>query len=87
MNLISHTNKYIANGSKAVNPHLIEKIAKWITSMMKIFGVADNGTEIGFGSSDQSNGNVSYEMIFRHFIIIIITVIVFIVVIVVIDIY
>ncbi|CAO3608306.1 unnamed protein product [Cunninghamella blakesleeana] len=57
MNLISHTNKYMANGSKAVNPHLIEKVAKWITSIMKIFGVADNGSEIGFGSNDQTNGN------------------------------
>ncbi|CAO3616943.1 unnamed protein product [Cunninghamella echinulata] len=58
MNLISHTNKYMANGSKAVNPHLLEKVAKWITSMMKIFGVADNGSDIGFGSVDQANGNI-----------------------------
>ncbi|KAI9308617.1 cysteinyl-tRNA synthetase [Cunninghamella echinulata] len=66
MNLISHTNKYMANGSKAVNPHLLEKVAKWITSMMKIFGVADNGSDIGFGSVDQANGNVNTLMPYLH---------------------
>ncbi|KAI8096767.1 cysteinyl-tRNA synthetase [Halteromyces radiatus] len=54
MNMVSHANKYIANGSKLVNPHLLNKIATWVTSMMKIFGVADSGVELGFGtSSDQ----------------------------------
>lgn len=72
MNLISHTNKYMANGSKAVNPHLLEKVAKWITSMMKIFGVADNGSDIGFGSVDQANGNVSLNVTLNAYIFILI---------------
>ncbi|ORX49401.1 cysteinyl-tRNA synthetase [Hesseltinella vesiculosa] len=56
MNLISQTNKYMANGSKSVNPHLLSKVASWITTMMKIFGVADSGMEIGFGAN-ATNGN------------------------------
>ncbi|KAI8370507.1 tRNA synthetases class I (C) catalytic domain-containing protein [Radiomyces spectabilis] len=58
MDLITQTNKYMANGAKAVNVHLLGKVGKWITSMMKIFGVADSGADIGFGSTNQAGGNV-----------------------------
>ncbi|KAF7728406.1 hypothetical protein EC973_006214 [Apophysomyces ossiformis] len=61
MGLINQTNKYMANGSKAVNPHLLGKIAKWVTSTMKIFGVAEDGAEIGFGAGG-SSGNVEDQL-------------------------
>ncbi|OAD76974.1 hypothetical protein PHYBLDRAFT_185884 [Phycomyces blakesleeanus NRRL 1555(-)] len=54
MNLINETNKYMAGGAKLVNLHLLGKVAKWTTNMMKIFGVAENGAEIGFGASGQA---------------------------------
>lgn len=59
MDLITSTNKYMSTaGAKAVNPHLLGKIAKWVTTMMKIFGVSDNGVEIGFGAAaGQAAGN------------------------------
>ncbi|ORZ26022.1 cysteinyl-tRNA synthetase [Absidia repens] len=60
MSLVSQTNKYIATGSKSVNPHLLSKVATWVTSMMKTFGVVDNGVDIGFGSSDQSETLMPY---------------------------
>ncbi|GAN06823.1 cysteinyl-tRNA synthetase [Mucor ambiguus] len=59
VDLISNTNKYMnANGAKGVNIHILNKVAKWVTSMLKIFGVADNGVEIGFGAAaGQGSGN------------------------------
>lgn len=58
MDLINITNKYTtAAGAKGVNVHLLGKVAKWITNMMKIFGVAENGVEIGFGAAAGQGGN------------------------------
>lgn len=59
LDLVNVANKYMtAAGAKGVNVHLLNKVAKWITSLMKIFGVADNGVEIGFGAaSGQAGGN------------------------------
>lgn len=58
MDLINFTNKYTtAAGAKGVNVHLLNKVAKWITSLMKIFGVAENGVEIGFGATAGQGGN------------------------------
>ncbi|GAA5804655.1 hypothetical protein HPULCUR_010157 [Helicostylum pulchrum] len=58
MELVNYTNKYMTSaGAKNVNVHLLNKVAKWITSLMKIFGVADNGAEIGFGSVAGQSGN------------------------------
>ncbi|CEP13696.1 hypothetical protein [Parasitella parasitica] len=56
--LISNTNKYMNAGAKNVNVHLLNKVAKYVTSMLKVFGVADNGVEIGFGAAaGQEAGN------------------------------
>ncbi|KAI9487053.1 MAG: cysteinyl-tRNA synthetase [Benjaminiella poitrasii] len=59
MDLVSAANKYMnTGGAKGVNAHLLNKIAKWITSMLKTFGVADNGVDIGFGAAaGQAAGN------------------------------
>ncbi|KAI7867657.1 cysteinyl-tRNA synthetase [Spinellus fusiger] len=60
MTLINETNKYMAGGAKTSNPHLLSKVAKWITSMMKIFGVVENGTDIGFGTSSATETLMPY---------------------------
>lgn len=60
LDLISQANKYAAARGNQVNIHVLEKVAKWITSMLKVFGVADNGAEIGFGATNSGNAaNVS----------------------------
>lgn len=60
LDLITQTNKYAAAKGNLVNIHVLEKVAKWITSMLKTFGVADNGAEIGFGSTNNDGAaNVS----------------------------
>ncbi|KAI8070366.1 cysteinyl-tRNA synthetase [Gongronella butleri] len=66
MSLITQTNKYLAGGAKAVNPHLLTKVASWVTTMMKIFGVADNGVEIGFGSAVQGGSSDDAVMPYLH---------------------
>jgi hypothetical protein len=60
LDLITQSNKYAAAKGNLVNIHVLEKVAKWITSMLKTFGVADNGAEIGFGSTNNDGAaNVS----------------------------
>jgi cysteinyl-tRNA synthetase len=72
IDLISGTNKYMtAGGAKGVNVHILNKVAKWVTSMLKIFGVADNGVEIGFGAAGQASGNVSFKRFAIEFIMLI----------------
>jgi cysteinyl-tRNA synthetase len=64
LDLISQANKYAAARGNQVNIHVLEKVAKWITSMLKVFGVADNGAEIGFGATNSgSAANVSLSTI------------------------
>ncbi|KAI8988022.1 cysteinyl-tRNA synthetase [Mycotypha africana] len=60
MSLIGSTNIYMNTaGAKGVNTHLLNKIAKYVTSMLKVFGVADNGADIGLGNvAGQASGNV-----------------------------
>ncbi|KAI8075340.1 cysteinyl-tRNA synthetase [Gilbertella persicaria] len=60
MDTISATNKYMAaQGAKGVNTHLLTKVATWVTHMLKIFGVADQGIDIGFGAAvgHENSGN------------------------------
>jgi cysteinyl-tRNA synthetase len=54
LDLISQANKYAASKGNLVNIHVLEKVAKWTTSMLKVFGVADNGAEIGFGATNNA---------------------------------
>jgi cysteinyl-tRNA synthetase len=59
MDMINQTNKYMAGGARSVNVLLLEKVAKWITGLLKVFGVANKGAEIGFGAAaGQASGNV-----------------------------
>ncbi|KAI8646810.1 cysteinyl-tRNA synthetase [Parasitella parasitica] len=59
VDLISGANKYMKVDTKGVNVHILSKVAKWVTSMLKVFGVADNGAEIGLGAAaaGQEAGN------------------------------
>jgi cysteinyl-tRNA synthetase len=62
MELINKTNIYLSNGRNNINVNVLELIAKYVTKMLRIFGVVENATieEIGFGVSTQhSVENVS----------------------------
>jgi len=61
MELITKTNIYLSNGRNNINVNVLEKVAKYATKMLRIFGVVGNSAleEIGFGVSEQQNvGNV-----------------------------
>ncbi|KAI8375559.1 cysteinyl-tRNA synthetase [Blakeslea trispora] len=67
MDLIGATNKYMAaQGAKGVNTHLLNKVAKWVTSMMKVFGVADNGADIGFGAAGNGGAATTEEALMPY---------------------
>ena len=62
MELVNKTNVYLSSGRNNININVLEKVAKYITKMLKIFGVIENSAlnEIGFGTPAQKNvGNVS----------------------------
>lgn len=62
MELITNANIYLSNGRNNINVYVLENVAKYVTKMLRIFGVVGNSAleEIGFGVSEQQNvGNVS----------------------------
>ncbi|CAG8574782.1 303_t:CDS:10 [Dentiscutata erythropus] len=56
MELINKTNIYVSAGRNNINMVVLENIAKYVTNMLKIFGVIGNTSseDIGFGESEQS---------------------------------
>ncbi|OZJ02371.1 hypothetical protein BZG36_04436 [Bifiguratus adelaidae] len=60
--LVSAANIYISKGGRKLNAHVLNKVATWITSMLKVFGLTSNGEAIGFPST-ASAGQVSTEEI------------------------
>lgn len=66
MDMINQTNKYMSSNAKSINTHLLNKVAKWITSMLKTFGVADQGTDIGFGASGSSSNQNAEEILMPY---------------------
>ncbi|ORX90132.1 cysteinyl-tRNA synthetase [Basidiobolus meristosporus CBS 931.73] len=65
LDLINKTNIYISAGRNKINVPVVEKIAKYITRIMKSFGLADDGQLIGFGSSGQGVANAE-EMVMPY---------------------
>ncbi|CAO3702291.1 unnamed protein product [Rhizopus stolonifer] len=63
MDLISQTNKYTSANAKYINTHLLNKIAKWVTSILKTFGIADQGADIGFGAVAGTSQNTEEVLI------------------------
>ena len=62
MELVNKTNIYLSGGRNKININVLEKVAKYITKMLKTFGIIENSAsnEIGFGTSVQQNvDNVS----------------------------
>lgn len=59
MELINKTNIYVSAGRNNINMVVLENIAKYVTRMLKIFGVIGNisSEDIGFGESEQSTIN------------------------------
>ncbi|CAG8805122.1 24719_t:CDS:10, partial [Cetraspora pellucida] len=56
MELINKTNIYVSAGRNNISMYVLENIAKYVTKMLKIFGVIGNTSseDIGFGDSEQS---------------------------------
>ncbi|KAI9246848.1 cysteinyl-tRNA synthetase [Sporodiniella umbellata] len=66
MDLINQTNKYTSANAKAINPHLLNKVAKWVTSILKTFGVIDQGAEIGFGNQASGASQNTEEVLMPY---------------------
>lgn len=48
--LITRTNVYItARGNKALNVQLLENVARWTGSMLRMFGLGGSTEELGWG--------------------------------------
>ncbi|CAG8627195.1 21120_t:CDS:10, partial [Racocetra persica] len=56
MELINKTNIYVSAGRNNISIFVLENIAKYVTKMLKIFGIIGNTSseDIGFGESEQS---------------------------------
>ncbi|CAG8532574.1 10507_t:CDS:10, partial [Ambispora leptoticha] len=55
MDLVSKTNIYLSSKRGYTNIHVIEKIAKYATKILRVFGLCENTTDeaIGFGVTEQ----------------------------------
>jgi cysteinyl-tRNA synthetase len=62
--LVSVTNVYINTRSAKLNGTLLEYLAKWISRMLRVFGLGnDDESEIGWGQGEQDQGNVNVSLI------------------------
>ncbi|CAG8441231.1 7243_t:CDS:10 [Acaulospora colombiana] len=55
MDLVNKTNVYISAGRNSINVNAVELIARYVTKMLRIFGVMESTAteEIGFGTSEK----------------------------------
>ncbi|KAG9294593.1 hypothetical protein G9A89_008072 [Geosiphon pyriformis] len=55
MELINKTNTYLSGGRGYININVVAKVAKYVSEMMRIFGVAEDltGQDIGFVTSEK----------------------------------
>jgi cysteinyl-tRNA synthetase len=59
--LVSKTNVYISSQGKNINPKLVERIARWIGQMLRMFGLGEGeSSEIGWGQ--ERTGQVSFDV-------------------------
>ncbi|RKP36672.1 cysteinyl-tRNA synthetase [Dimargaris cristalligena] len=66
--LVKKTNVYINRRGLPANVPLVEEIARYITKLFKVFGLAQPGSVIGFGNSDSGTGSGSTEDIVRPYV-------------------
>ncbi len=70
MELINKANIYLSSGRNNINVNILEMIAKYVTKMLRTFGVTQSSAweEIGFGVTEQQNvGNVGLLLIIFFF--------------------
>jgi len=56
--LIVKTNIYLSGGRSKINMDVLEMIARYITRIFKVFGLADTGADIGFGANASSSTSI-----------------------------
>ncbi|RHZ79280.1 hypothetical protein Glove_150g98 [Diversispora epigaea] len=68
MELVYKTNIYIASGRSKININIIEKIANYVTKMLRIFGVIESSEsqEIGFGVSEKQKSVNKEEIVLPY---------------------
>lgn len=67
MDLVYKTNIYLASGRSKININIVEDIARYVTRVLRIFGViaSSESQEIGFGTTEkQLSVNVSFRSLF-----------------------
>lgn len=68
--IVSKTNVYINSRGKLLNVGVVESIARWVGSILRVFGLGEGETrEIGWGQ-DQGTGDVDVgvcsHLVSRH---------------------
>lgn len=64
--LVSRTNIYINTQGKNLNVGLIEHIARWVGSMLRMFGLGEGErAEIGWGQDEREGGDINVS--FPHY--------------------
>ncbi|KAL1922183.1 uncharacterized protein VTP21DRAFT_9722 [Calcarisporiella thermophila] len=66
MDLVSTTNVYLKRGRRELNVPVVEKVARWITSLMKTFGLADEGATIGWGNVGENGVGNTEELVLPY---------------------
>ncbi|KAF8647102.1 hypothetical protein AX16_006936 [Volvariella volvacea WC 439] len=60
--LVSRTNIYINARSKQLNAELIERVARWVGQMLRVFGLGEGeSSELGWGQETQGDANYNRE--------------------------
>ncbi|CAG8739116.1 4419_t:CDS:2, partial [Racocetra fulgida] len=69
MELINKTNIYVSAGRNNISIFVLENIAKYVTKMLKIFGIIGNTSseDIGFGESEQKEVVLPYLRVLSSF--------------------
>jgi len=57
--LVSRTNVYINSRGTDLNVDLLEYIAKWVSQMLRMFGLGEENSEIGWGQGENQEGNIN----------------------------
>ncbi|TFK70635.1 cysteinyl-tRNA synthetase [Pluteus cervinus] len=67
--VVSRTNVYINTPRQRLNGQLIERIARWVGQMLRVFGLGEGESpEIGWGQESQGDGNVNREEVLMPYL-------------------
>ncbi|RDB25114.1 Cysteine--tRNA ligase [Hypsizygus marmoreus] len=67
--LVSKTNVYINSRGKNLNVEVVENVARWIGSMLRMFGLGEGeSSDIGWGQDDQADGGINREEVLMPYL-------------------